>query len=987
MLEAEQLLQRYQADFSASVTHFPGLQALLQGAPGLQASLHKLWLCSDYAAGVCISNTILLQDLLQSGDLERTYKNWPALLPDTMTRLLPPNQNNPDALARLKQELRVFRKREMLRILWRDINGKADFFATCNDLSQLADACLHHALRELAPRLQQIHGVPLDAEGNVQELIVLAMGKYGAFELNLSSDIDLMFVYPDNGDTTITPELQARFPHARVCTIQQYFCKLGQQLINALDSTTSDGQVFRVDMRLRPYGNSGALALSIDAMEEYYQTQGRDWERFAMIKARAVTGQLAAMKALMSMLRSFTFRRYIDFATIDSLRDLKRQIEQQVRRKGMHNNVKLGRGGIREIEFVAQVLQLIYGGRHKHLQKNSLFQALDGLVQESCLPAEDVDKLKACYVLLRRVEHAAQALQDKQTHDYPQDAFSQYRIAANLGFASVDALQTELAATRDTVAELFSGVIADPADQQASQQDVDLQQLWLGSMDTEKAGSVLARNGFKEPMVLVQTLETFRNSRQFLALDAISRQRMDRFMPLLLARVAMEQQPDLGFSRVFHFVQAVARRTAYIVLLMENPLALSQLIMLCTASPWILELLSRYPVLLDELLRPLAHPPQKLELQDKLRQVLLRSASDEMDEQLVTIQNFKQEQMLIVAAAELSGTLPLMKVSDSLTWIAEVVLEQVLDMAWQLLVRKYGKPCNAYGETGTLDFIIIAYGKLGGIELNYGSDLDLVFMHDGHPDLDTSGGETGSRINSGAFYVQLGQKILSLLNTHTVAGKLYDIDLRLRPSGASGALVCTREAFARYQHENAWTWEHQALTRARVVVGSSALAVDFDAIRRAVLGKAQQQQQLAQDIVSMRVKMRKQLGSKQPGLGFHLKHDAGGLVDIEFIVQYLILAHAHQYPDLLQWSDNMRQLDLIAQHGLLGAEEALALQQTYIAYRSLLHKHALDNADYKLDSTAFSDERRVVTAVWDKLFAGIEPGPLHDSHASGPELK
>lgn len=979
MQEAVQLLQRYTSDFTRALAGFPELASRLQREPAQLQQLQRLWLASDYLAEVCCNNMAVVQDLLDSGDLDRDYPDWLAHAAAAIERLLPPAESGDKAQEHLKRGLRLLRKREMLRILWRDNSGTSDLFATCRDLSALADACVILALRELTPRLQQQHGLPLDTTDTEQELVVLAMGKYGAFELNLSSDIDLMFVYPENGETTVTPEWSAQYPLARICTNQQYFSKLGQQLINVLDSVTSDGYVFRVDMRLRPYGNSGALALSVDAMEEYYLSQGRDWERFAMIKARAITGAKHAVQELMTMLRAFTYRRYMDFATIDSLRDLKRQIEQQVRRKGMHHNLKLGRGGIREIEFCVQVLQLIYGGRHRHLQQASLLGAMQGLVQEQCFPAEDAVKLRDCYVLLRRAEHAVQALQDKQTHDYPQDPFSEYRIAQSLGYVDATALRVALDQVRGTVATIFGRVIAAPPESAAQREDNELQQLWQNSMDRDKAAGLLQQRGFKDPGAVLKALDAYHGSKQFLALDAISRARMDRFMPLLLARLSTESEPDLGFTRVFSFVQAVSRRTAYIVLLLENPVALSQLILLCTGSPWLTEQLSRYPVLLDELLRPLSSPPSKVELTDQLRQSLLRATTDDMDEQLVTVQNFKQEQMLVVAAAELSGTLPLMKVSDSLTWVAETVLEQVLDMAWQLLVQRFGLPANSTGATGTRDFIIIGYGKLGGIELNYGSDLDLVFLHDGHEDLETTGGTREARVNSGAFYVQLGQKILSLLNTHTVSGKLYEIDLRLRPSGASGSLVTTPEAFTRYQRENAWTWEHQALIRARVVVGSGTLAARFEAMRNDILGMARDRQQLAQDIVSMRTRMRQQLGSKPTAAVFHLKHDAGGLVDIEFIVQYLVLAHAHEDPRLLQWSDNMRLLDLVAESGVLPVDDAHALQQTYIEYRSLLHKRALDNADDHLAADAFLAQRERVGSVWQHLFAGIEPGPLHEA--------
>lgn len=975
MQELEHRLARQQENFSAVLRDHPALQQALEQAhkaesgPGaeLYNELRKVWIASDYAAGLCLTDPDLLLDLLQTGDVQKSPRDWSAHLRNFRARH--PVTSATDTQTRLRHELRRFRKREWLRILWRDITGRAAVMDTCRELSELADTCINHALTELGELCRQQHGLPLDKAGKEQQLIVLAMGKYGAYELNLSSDIDLIFVFPEGGDTTLTPDWQAQFPQARSTTIQQYFNKLGQWLVNALDTVTSDGFVFRVDLRLRPYGNSGALALPIDAIEAYYQTQGRDWERFAMIKVRAVSGAPARIAKLMTILRSFSYRRYLDFATIDALRDLKRQIEQQVRRKGMHNNIKLGRGGIREVEFIVQVLQLIYGGMHKHLQGPSILAALNGLVLEQCMRADDAAALRASYLFLRRVEHAIQGLENKQTHDYPQDELAEYRVALILGFASAAELRAELARVRDVVAANFVDLIA--ADNGAdTTPNAGMTALWQGSLDPEKALRTLTEHGYKKPEELLQTLEVWRLSRQFLVLEKNSRERIDRFLPLLLARLAREQDPDLGFTRVFAFMQAVAQRTAYLVLLLENPLALTQLIALCTASPWVAELLSRYPVLLDELLRPLSRPPEKPLLQDLLRQQLLRVASDALEEQLASLQSFKQEQMLTVAAAELADTMPLMKVSDYLTWLAEVVLEHVLELAWQQLKAKYGVPCNAKGDSGALDFVVIAYGKLGGIELNYGSDLDLVFIHDGHPDLDSTGGASGT-INSSAFYVQLGQKLLSLLSTHTLTGKLYEIDLRLRPSGASGALVCSESAFLRYQQESAWTWEHQALVRARVVAGSTVLAQDFIRIRNQVLGKVRDRKLLAQDIVNMRLRMRRDLGSRKPGENFQLKQDAGGLVDIEFMVQYLVLAHAQTHPALLEWTDNMRLLDTAAACAVLSKEDATALQAIYIEYRTLLHRLALDNAPYQLTASSLTAQRQKVTAVWNTLFLGV----------------
>ncbi|HWK54358.1 MAG TPA: bifunctional [glutamate--ammonia ligase]-adenylyl-L-tyrosine phosphorylase/[glutamate--ammonia-ligase] adenylyltransferase [Hyphomicrobiales bacterium] len=969
----DNLLESYRVRFRQTLQDRPALSTLISAAPQAQAQLERLWSGSDYAAQLCMEEPALLEDLLQSGDLERTYTDWGAQLDRCVAGV---GEELTDPLERLKKQLRWFRKREYLRILWRDLNATLDVLDTTRELSLLADSCLAYAIAALTPLVQRLHGLPLDRAGHEQQLIVLAMGKYGAFELNLSSDIDLMFVFPEDGDTTVTPEFKQQAPRAQSSTMQQYFCKLGQLLIQALDTTTPDGFVFRMDLRLRPYGTAGLLALSLGAMEAYYLTQGRDWERFAMIKARAVTGDAGPVAELMQVLRAFTYRRYLDFAAIAALRDLKGQIEQQVRRKGMGDNIKLGRGGIREIEFIVQALQLIFGGRHPHLQCNTLLGAMAGLVQQGCLPADDAAELEAGYRFLRRLEHAIQGLRDKQTHLYPADALDEYRCARAMGYTSSLALRERLEEVRDLVACHFAQLIADPANGQPEAEDGELAQLWLGSLEGARAEEMLRARGFEAPDELLGTLRHYRESRQYLMLDRTSRQRMDRFMPRLLARLQREDNPAFAFERVFPFVQAVAKRTAYLVLLMENAVALNQLVKLCVASAWVLELLCQHPVLLDELLRPLDRPPRQDELSEALQRQLLRIPGDALEEQLSAIGLFKQEMSLTVAAAEISGTLPLMKVSDALSWVAETVLREVLVLAWQQLTGRYGLPVNADGQSGEPAFVIIAYGKLGGIELNYGSDLDLVFMHDAHPERDTTGGGSAKPIGSAAFYVQLGQKILSLLGTHTLSGKLYEIDMRLRPSGTSGALVSNLEAFQRYQERDAWTWEHQALVRTRVVAGSPHLAQRFDAIRDEILRLPRDTQVLARDIVSMRHKMRQQLGSKPGSHHFKLKQDAGGLVDIEFIVQYLTLRYGPEHPELRRWPDNMRLLDETAACGVLGAEEAHALQAIYIEYRTLLHRHALENKNYDLEQDAYQEQRARVCAIWDRLFAGITPGEL-----------
>lgn len=965
MQAATDLLLRTQQQFKKALAQDPAWQRIFDDRRALVGELPAVWLASDHVIGLTLTRTDLLIDLLQQGDIQHAYTDWPQHLADFKQRCLPGLVTS-DSMAALQVLLRRFRQREWLRIVWRDVNGRASLQQTCADLTALAETCISYALPRLQTQLEAQYGQPLDTKGESQQLIVLAMGKFGARELNLSSDIDLIFAFPEDGETRCSSQWQQQYPQAQSCTIQNFFTRLGQQLLEALDTVTADGFVFRVDMRLRPYGSAGALALSYAALEEYYHSQGRDWERFAMIKVRAVTGQSTAVGPLMQMLQGFTYRRFLDFATIESLRDLKRQIEQQVRRKSMQRNIKLGSGGIREIEFIVQVSQLVHGGRRPALQVRPLHEALQALVEAGLVAQSDADTLLTSYQFLRRLEHAIQALRDQQTHDYPEDELAEHRIAISLEILDVEVLRTRLAEVRAIVGQHFQDVIRTREQDPGDAVDISMQQVWLGNLEPERALAVLSEKGFGDAGELLRSVDNFKRSRQVLGLDRRSRDRLDNFMPLLLTLVAKAGAPSLAFLRVFTFVQAVVQRSAYLVLLMENPLALRQLLTLCAASPWVVELLSRYPVLLDELLRPLKQPPLLPELRSLLQQQLLRSGSHDIEGQLNVIQYFKQEQVLNVAAAELLGEMPLMQVSDYLTWIAETVVEQVLQLAWQLLTSRHGCPLNNAGHSGDCDFIIIAYGKLGGLELSYGSDLDLVFVHDGHPEADTSGGINGP-INSTAFYVQLAQKILALLSTQTLVGKLYEIDLRLRPSGASGALVSSLAAFERYQQRQAWTWEHQAQVRARVIAGAPALAASFAKVRDVTLSNQRDLKGLQHDILEMRDRMVRQHGSKHVSR-FDLKQDSGGLIDIEFMVQYLVLAYAAHHQQLLRYSDNMRLLDMAASLGLLSHNTAASLQGIYLEYRTELHKRALNLQNSVLDGDACARERNLVREAWQHLF-------------------
>ena len=822
-------------------------------------------------------------------------------------------------------------------------------------MSELADSCIALACGRLQVELEARFGTPRGrASGERQELIVLAMGKLGARELNVSSDIDLIFTYPEGGDTD---------GERRSLSNAEFFTKLGQALIAALDQITVDGFVFRVDMRLRPYGESGALALNFAAMEQYYQDQGRDWERYAMIKARPVTGDPRRAAELMAMLRPFVFRRYVDFGVIESLRSMKQMINSEVRRRGLQADVKLGHGGIREIEFVAQCIQLIRGGRDLGLQQRELLAVLAECDDLGVLPPGAASELREAYLFLRNCEHAIQGYRDQQSQALPADGLHRLAMAEVMGYADWDAFSEALDDHRRRAALHFRELIADPEEEAESPRE-ELPP-WGDELDV----ATLAGLGFRQADESLAALQALRESTRFASVQPEGRARLDQFMPRLLLACTDSDNPDRALQRILPLVSAVLRRSAYLVLLLENPQALAELVLLCEASPWIAEQLARHPVLLDELLdrASLYTAPDRGLLASELQQQVARLQPGDLEGQMDALRYFKASQVLRVAASELVGRLSLMKVSDKLTWIAEVILEQVVAVAWADLTARYGQPQR---ESDGYGFCIFGYGKLGGIELSYSSDLDLVFLYDADPQGVTDGERS---IDNARFYLRLGQRVIHILETRMPLGQLYEVDMRLRPDGESGLLASSLKGFRSYQESSAWTWEHQALVRARLVAGDRAVGEQAEAIRHAVLARSREEADLAAEVVAMRRRMREQLG----GAGgeadkFDLKQDAGGIVDIEFMVQYAVLAWSHRVPELTRWSDNIRILETLAREGMFGQREAEALIEAYLAYRSAAHQLALQQQPGHVSIEEYATHRSAVTAAWERLFAGVD---------------
>lgn len=930
-------------------------------------ALRRSCALSDFVHEQVVRDPQLLVELGESGDLERRFAagelrgQLQALLADC------PDEDE------LGRRLRRFRNRQQVRIIWRDLSRQASLAETCGDLSDLADACIDGAYQWLYPRHCEQFGTPIGhRSGQPQHLVILGMGKLGAHELNLSSDIDLIFGYSEGGETEGVK---------RSLDNQEFFIRLGQRLIKALDAITVEGFVFRVDMRLRPYGSAGALVLSFNALEQYYQDQGRDWERYAMIKARVVGGDQVAGKQLLEMLRPFVYRRYLDFSAIEALRAMKQLIQQEVRRKGMSDNVKLGSGGIREVEFIAQAFQLIHGGRDLSLQQRPLLKVLDTLEGQGYLPPPIIAEMKEGYEFLRYTEHALQAIGDRQTQMLPDNDLDRTRVACIMGFADWASFHERLMYWRGRIEWHFRQVIADPDEEEGGEAETcvggEWLPLWEEALEPDMAERQLAEAGFSEPAAALKRLIDLRGGNQVRTMQRLGRERLDAFVPRLLAQAVEHANPDLVLERVLPLVEAVARRSAYLVLLTENPGALQRLMTLCAASPWIAEQITRFPLLLDELLNEgrLFKPPLAPELAAELRERLTRIPEDDLEQQMEALRHFKLAHGLRVAASEIAGTLPLMKVSDYLTWLAEAILDQVLALAWRQTVAKYGNPRRADGSLCDPDFIIVGYGKVGGLELGHGSDLDLVFIHDGDSQAETDGAKP---IDGAQFFARLGQRIIHLLATQTTSGQLYEVDMRLRPSGAAGLLVSSLAAFQRYQENEAWTWEHQALVRARVLAGCSRVAQGFERVRAAILERARDLPKLQAEVSEMRAKMRDNLGSRETAAGtgenafdaatsFDLKQDAGGIVDIEFMVQYAALAWSGPHPALHRYTDNIRILDGLRDVGLLPAADVELLQEAYKAYRSAAHRQALQKQPGKVGGDQFAEERRSVMRLWREL--------------------
>jgi len=934
--------------------------AVIESEKSFLDELLQIWAYSDFVSKACLRSPDMLVDLYRRQHLMQAYAEnfYVQELTQRLADMQPEITADPKPMLPILQAvLRKFRRRELVRIAWRDLLGRATLADTMADLSNFADACVDAALAVLYDAQCQRDGTPRSKSGVRQQLVVFALGKLGGQELNFSSDIDLIFAYPETGQTD-HPQ--------RSCSNDVFFVRLCRNLIKALSEITADGQVFRVDMRLRPDGENGPLVTSFDNMVGYYQVHGREWERYAWIKGRAIAGDRTAAERLVKRLRPFIYRRYLDYGAFDSLRDMKRKISVEVKRKGLANNIKLGPGGIREIEFFGQVFQLIRGGVTLPLQNQRILAVLNALVQEKYIDPETRDELRDAYCFLRMVEHRLQEFSDRQTHDLPTEPEALRLLARSMGFENEASFLNQFNHHTQTAHFHFDNLLA--PGQAENERDCsgddheELACLWEGTTTDEQAGEDLAKAGFQSPDATLNVLNQFKHSPETRALSREGRIKVDRLVPIVLKASAGSSQPDLVLKRIIGLIDTIQRRTNYVSLLLENPGALKHLIQLAHASPWIITYLSRHPVLLDELIDPrtLYAPPEKTEMEAELQRRLSIIAPEDLEYQIEALCIFRQVHELRVAAADITDVLPLMRVSDYLSAIAETVLQEVVTLSWQHLVAKHGVPrASLSGHTCKTGFAVIAYGKLGGLELGYGSDLDMVFIHAGE-----RGQTDGAKpVENGQFFARLGQRVLHLLTTHTAAGRIYEIDMRLRPSGTSGLLVSHFESFQNYQNEDAWTWEHQALLRTRAIVGDTNLINWFNDVRQMVLTRKRNKPALQQDVIKMRQKMRQELAQKEPGW-FDLKQDPGGIVDIEFLVQYLVLLHARTHPELVAYSDNVRQIQALAESGILDEKVAHLLRRIYLVYRATVHRLNLAEKPHLVPQETFQDLRRHVDRIW-----------------------
>ncbi len=903
------------------------------------AQIAKTFRASRYAERMCAAHSRLVATLEGAVDTPFTAKAMRAWL-DEIT-------DEADFHARL----RSLRRTVMIHTIFRDVNGLAPFTEVVESISDLAEVTLAAAqrfhTRAMAAKFT------LDApDAEDAQLMIVGMGKLGGRELNVSSDIDLIFVHAEDGNAN------------RQRSWHEFHSEVGKRVIRALDQVNGDGFVFRVDMRLRPFGASGPLVSSLASLENYFITQARPWERYAWLKARAITGARGTIASLDSLARSFVYRRYHDYAAIEEMRSLHGQIRADATKRNRLDDIKVGVGGIREIEFVAQLFQLIRGGRETALQTRSTRKALTQLGALRIFTDERIAALQAAYVFLRNLEHRLQYLDDQQTQVLPANDGDRQRIAEAMNFTDWTPFLTELDRHRAIVTGEFEALFAAPAANEkisAPQPESETQ--------GQQVRTIAAELGTDNAELIGTRIDAWLASSRTQTLSAKSRARMESLIPFALkAALVQDHAPATAvktFFRLFDLIEAIDKRETYLALLVEYPQVLERVARIAANSAWAAEFLRRHPILLDELIAP-AEKNASLDWRAERRalQNACDGADGDIEKQYELLRHAKQVATLKLNVADIEGRLSVMALSDELSALADMLLNVALELAWRALSTNTNRDeptAEPLSQTpkkwqSPPGFAIIGYGKLGSKELGYASDLDLVFLYD-----PASGIEPDR-------YAKLAQRLSSWLNTMTAGGVLYETDVRLRPDGDSGRLASSLDGFRVYQQTRAWTWEHQALTRARFCAGDPAMAAPFEAIRREIIAASRDKQKLSADIIDMRDKMRAEKKDRADQLD--LKHTRGGIVDVEFIVQYLILAYSNEHPEFLGNLGNFALLTRAAALGILDEDLAAKVGKAYLAYRERQHR-ARNNNELKtwVGVEEFSSERLAVMRAWTELFA------------------
>ncbi len=842
--------------------------------------------------------------------------------------------------------LRVTRALVLERLVRRDCDGHCGMAEVTVSMTDLAEFALNIAYTQVQMSLDDVHGAPITTSGQRAVLWTVGMGKLGARELNVSSDIDLIYIYDEDGETQGNKQSRGKISN------HEYFAKVVRGISTLMADVTEHGFVFRVDLALRPNGNSGPSAVSLGALEDYLMAQGREWERFAWLKSRIVApaGDLATAPALRAVVLPFVYRKYLDYSVFDALRILHRQIREHATQRAAGrperaNDIKLSRGGIREIEFTVQLLQVVRGGQFPELRTRPTLQALQRVATAGLMPQGAADALASAYVFLRQLEHRIQYLDDQQTHIVPTDDADLDWLASSMGYGSCAALLCALDAHREVVATEFDRLLGNTQPCKG-----------CNGASPDAAGS-LDQQLAQLPKRFGERVALWRDHPRVLALSDAAGKRLLRLVQRTGQWLQEEKVSEDAAVRIADWIEPLLRRESYLSLLLERPAVHERLLRVLGTARWPARYLMKHPGVVDELASDAVlyehFDPVQFEAELQLRCDALQGMGQDDDEALMMLLRRAQHaEVFRILVRDIEDRASVEQVADELSALADSVLKVTVRWCWQRLkIRHVDEP----------QFAIIGYGKLGGKELGYGSDLDIVFVYDDPHE------------QAGTVYAALVRKLIAWLSAKTAEGDLYEIDTALRPNGSSGLLVSTMAAFEGYQTQRgsntAWVWEHQAMTRARCVLGSNDLQTRFKAVRTAVLCAPRDVMALAAEIKAMRERVRS--AHRVPTDKFDVKHSTGGMVDIEFAVQFLVLAHANNLRTLQDNAGNIALLQRAEAAGLLPVGLGTGAASAYRALRHVQHVARLNEEPTQVDQSQLTAERGAVIALCQYLWPSL----------------